>query len=198
MQNKSQIAFASIFIIFSGIGCIWSFFNDDRFLLYFTNLSNYFCFIVMFAELIRLLLNKSINRTIQVIDFCAMMSLMITGIVYNTLLKTPFEEGYWTNYHSLIMHVICPMLIIIYYFKYRLGATLSFKYLWWCVIPPYVYMAMIFSRIELTADKWYPYFFLNPEKEGVSGVWGWIGILTIIFLALGALSLFASHKLKKS
>ncbi len=196
MKNKSQVTFASAYVLISAIGCIWSFFNDDRFPLYFTNLSNYFCFIVMLIELIRLLLRRQLTKPLQIIDFCAMMSLMITGIVYNTLLKTPFEDGYWTNYHSMIMHLICPSMIIIYFFKYRLGSNLGFKYLWWCVVPPYAYMIFIFSRQWIIPDNWYPYFFLDPNKQGASGVWEWIAMLTVVFLILGAASLLLAQKMK--
>lgn len=188
MTRNKKIALASLFIVVSAIGCIWSFFEGDKFMLYFTNLSNYLCLIMMCVELIRMIRHRQLSHALAITLFCTMIAIVITGIIYNTLLTTPFEDGYWTNYHSIIMHLINPSLFVIYYFAAGLGKSLRLRDTAWCVLFPYLYLLMIVIRHFITCDSWFPYFFVDPAKAGgVSGIALWIAIQSVFFIALGLL-----------
>ena len=58
------------------------------------------------------------------------------------------------------------------------------------ILAPLIYVIFIYIRawilhFDSSIPYIYPYFFLDLDKQGVGGVFMWIGILLVAFVALG-------------
>jgi len=209
-NKKTQIIYRSIFLAISLAGCIWSLFNGSKynpdFYLYFTNISNYLCLGIVLTLLIddikkyksgvkNDLVSMAPNFRLSV---CVMI--IITFLVYNTILNHPFKIEYWLNIRSIILHLICPVMFVVDYMlfseKRKVGMSAPFL----ALIIPAIYVFYILIRAEVyvgTGKMVYPYFFLNGYEIGWGAVVLYIiGIMAII-IGLGY-ALWAYDKLVRN
>ena len=101
IKNKTaQLIFQSMFCAIGILGFIASFgvFEysfDKNFYVYFTNLSNYFCIGIMFAELVQTA-RKEGNTYVSVapvVKFAGVLAILLTFLVFHILLA-PTREAY--------------------------------------------------------------------------------------------------------
>ena len=127
---------------------------------------------------------------------CVSTYMIITGIVYNTLLRgIELPQGSapipWSNE---VLHLIAPIFLLLDVFLGPLRRALGWRSLWSVVAFPIVWVIYTMIRGPLITNPvsgdpfWYPYPFLNPNNPG-----GWpsvvlyvIGIAAAI-VAVGAL-----------
>ena len=195
-KRDAQIVFQSMYCAIGIIGIIAStgFFEYDfspNFPIYFTNLSNYFCIGVMFVALVQTLKKKDDSYvTINpLVKFTGVMSILLTGIVYNVMLAPTYEpiESFQPN--SVILHIILPIMFVVDWFLFYEPRKLKWFYPLLTTISPLGYVVFIYIRaIILGYDTQnhliYPYFFLDLETQGVSGAVKWIILLTIAFVIM--------------
>jgi hypothetical protein len=135
---------------------------------------------------------------------CATTYMIITGIVYNTLLRnlnvtSGTEAIPWTNN---AMHVIGPILLLADLFLGARRRALPWRSVWVIIAVPIVWTIYTMIRGPLTTNPatgvayWYPYPFLNPnaQAEGYVGVLGWIAVISAMFIAVGFLVVWIGRR----
>lgn len=130
---------------------------------------------------------------------CVSTYMIITGIVYNTLLRgIELPQGSepipWSNE---VLHLIGPIFLLLDVFVGPLRRRLAWRALWAIVAFPVVWVAYTLLRGPLVTNPatgdpfWYPYPFLNPNNsdlwpvQGYAGVAVWIALIAVAFLAVG-------------
>ncbi|WP_109208772.1 MULTISPECIES: Pr6Pr family membrane protein [Microbacterium] len=126
---------------------------------------------------------------------CVSTYMIITGIVYNTLLRSielpqGSEPVWWSNE---VLHLIGPLFLLADVFVGPLRRALPWRSLWAIVAFPIAWVVYTIIRGPLitnpvSADPfWYPYPFLNPNNPG-----GWPSVIlyvvgiAIAIIAVGA------------
>lgn len=190
-MKKGDYTFIVIYIVLASIGTLFSthLFDEHRlmtdFYIYYTNLSNYFCLIVMVLVLKYNLKANTYTKLPNYLNglmFVAGQVIFITFCVYNFLLADFSVTNYWTNPYNLLFHVVLPIMFV--------GYAISRCYLpkiWWLVVPTAVqfgYVLVIYLRSLLISNASgrliYPYFFLNFATLGVKTSIKWLIYMFII------------------
>lgn len=165
-------------------------FNGNT-LLYFTVLSNILVFIVTLIVWIKTLKDVVIKKEYEgynqhalIPKGIATLCITVTGIVFAFILADYSSAGNYTV-HNLLEHYIIPLLFVLDYFFFdKKGKTKWYHPLIWIgsaiIYLPYVFIRAVILGKETNLTR-YPYFFLNADDLGVSGVAVWCVILVIVF-----------------
>ena len=208
-----QLIFQSFFCAIGIIGIVASFgiFDDVMnprwdFYVHFTNLSNYLCIGVVFAELVQTA-KKNTDSYVSVspfLKFIGVLAILLTFLVFNFLLAGRPDRDPQANWRisSISFHVILPIMYIFDWLLFYEHKKVKWFYPIASVIFPAVYVAFVYVRAAILnfnpeAPYIYPYFFLNLETQGAAGVAKWIVILFAGFIALGYI-FYGIDKLIKS
>ena len=200
-NRTSQLIFQSFFCALGLIGIFASFgiFDDVQnlrwdFYVHFTNLSNYLCIGIVFAELVQTAKKKmdSYVSTAPFLKFIGVLAILLTFVVFNFLLAGQPDRDPQANWRisSISFHVILPIMYVFDWLLFYEHKKVKWFYPLASVIFPVLYVAFVYIRAAILnfnpdAPYIYPYFFLNLETQGVAGVAKWVGILFIGFIALG-------------
>lgn len=195
-----QLIYRSIFLALELIGIVQSFGllygqtpNLDC-LVYYTNLSNYLCFIVTLIVLISTYKHlikgemKGNNTIINKLKFYTVIIILVTFLVYNILLTdNMFGEG-WNSLGNLLLHIICPLLFIFDFILFDKHHQIKWYDCLLCTILPLIYVIIILIRGHFLPQDYngtiYPYFFLNVNEIGIGKVLLWVLILLVVFIAI--------------
>ncbi len=201
IKNRiSVLIYRSIFITLSFLGLMESFglFAGQKLgfncLLFYTTLSNIFCFIVMIFVLKHnvkeLKTNKeyNYNKFLTSFKFYATIAILVTFLVYNILLTDNMFGSGWNSLGNLTKHIVCPLLFIFDYILFDKHHQLKFRDCFLCTVLPLVYVIFILIRGALLPANYegttYPYFFLDASSIGYLKVFLWVLVLVVIFIAL--------------
>ena len=133
------------------------------------------------------------KRLVTIVRASATTYAIVIAVVYNALLRNSAgdirDAGYaWPVVPNEIMHVWTAIIILLDWlifagaYKLRLRASL------WVAVFPLAWLAFSVSRGMI--DGWWAYWFLNPnDKGGVSGMFEYIGGITVLMIGLGWLLL---------
>ena len=171
------------------------------FYIQFTNLSNYFCFAIMLAELIQTAKKKedSFVTTAPLLKFIGVLSILLTFVVFNFFIANESTRDPALNFkiNSVTFHVLMPVLFIADWLLFYEKKKVKVSYPLLSVLFPLLYGIFIFVHAAAysfdstvlnffgTGPFIYPYFFLNIETYGVGGVCLWILGLGAVFIAVG-------------
>ena len=216
LNKKFQLFYRLLFVLLVGVGLIldlmtWMKEPHNEFLVYYTTQSNILTWIIMFIHLkntYKDIKNKKMKGTSNDMipfHFLAGIWILITSLVYNVLLSSPFTLSYWTDHiHNCILHLFGPILFILdlYLFSKRKQVKTYVPLL--CVTYPYLYIISILMRGRYLTGLYhgkiphsyvvYPYFFLDVNHLGYLGVLRWVMILSVIFVLLGYVMHFIYSK----
>lgn len=134
---------------------------------------------------------------------CASTYMIITGIVYNTLLRQiVLEQGSlpvpWSNE---VLHLIGPLFLLIDVIVGPARRALPWRAVGIVLVFPLAWTAYTLVRGPLVVNPvtgdpwWYPYPFLNPHGPG-----GWpsvaiyVVVISIAFVVVGALVVWAGRR----
>lgn len=187
-----------IVAIFASLGLFNFFFRWD-FYIYFTNISNYFCLVVLFFELIQTIKKKedSFITSLPTLKFVGMVGITLTFLVFNIMLgpgRKPHENF---TVESISLHVILPILYIVDWFLFYERKKANWKYPLFALILPASYFVYIIIHAAILkfdtsimclngySPLIYPYFFINFEQLGIPGVLMWLGIILVFLLIVG-------------
>ena len=207
-NRTAQLMFQTIYCTLGVVGCIASLgiFDDINtirwdFYVHFTNISNYFCLGVMFAALVQTLKKKADSpvATAPVLKFVGMLGILLTFLVFNLLLAGAEGRDPQANWRigSLLAHVVLPVMYIADWFLFYERRQCKWYYPLVSVAFPLSYIGFLLIQAIIlkfdssilipttTTPLIYPYFFVNLETLGVSGVLMWICILSAAFVAAG-------------
>lgn len=207
VQLIFQTAFCTIGVIaiFASIG-LFDYSFSNNFYVYFTNLSNYLCIGIMFAELIQTIKRKEDGyvRLSPSLKFIGMLAILLTFLVFNILLAGADGRDTRLNFKvaSISLHIVLPIMYVADWFLFYERKQIKWYDPLLSTIFPLIYVGFIFLRAAiLKFDSInhfiYPYFFLNADTQGVGGVIKWIIILLVAFISVGYM-FFGLDKLIKS
>lgn len=225
MKNRTfQLIYQSMFCAFALVALIGSvgLYNyrfTSEFYTYFTNISAYLCMGIMAAELVQTARRQG-NGYVTVapgLKVIGMLGTLLTLLVFNLLLANAEGRDPAMNFRveSLLLHGLLPLMYIGDWILFYEHGKLSWKVPLLSALFPLSYVGYVYFLAALrhfdssvlntngTAPVIYPYFFLNPEIVGISGVFMWIGILLAAFILMGYLffgldRLLASRPLKQA
>lgn len=131
---------------------------------------------------------------------CVTTFMVITGIVYNTLLRgVDLEPGSIVPWSNEVLHLVGPLFLLADLFVGPLRRALPWRAVWAIVAFPIVWVVYTMIRAPFitnpgTGDPfWYPYPFLNPNNANLEPISGYPGVIlyvigiSVAMLAVGAL-----------
>ena len=218
-NRTAQLIFQTIYCTLGLIGCIacLGIFDNIKmirwdFYVHFTNISNFLCIGVMLAGLIQTAKKKedSYVTAAPLFKFIGMLGILLTFLVFNLMLAGAEGRDPQLNWRvgSLMFHVVLPIMYIVDWFLFYERKKCKWYYPIASIGFPLAYaIFLLIQAIILKFDSSiliptsttpliYPYFFVNLDTLGVSGVLMWIGILAVAFAAVGFL-FFGLDKLGK-
>ncbi|MBR5295176.1 MAG: Pr6Pr family membrane protein [Clostridia bacterium] len=218
-NRTAQLIYQTIYCTLGLVGCIAALGIFDNistirwdFYVHFTNLSNFLCIGVMLAGLIQTIKKKedSFVSAAPVLKFIGMLGILLTFLVFNLLLAGAEGRDPQANWRvgSLIFHVALPIMYIADWFLFYERKKCRWYYPIASIGFPIVYVIFLLIQAIIlkfntsilipttTTPLIYPYFFVNLDTQGVSGVLTWIGILSAAFVVVGFL-FFAIDKIGK-
>lgn len=210
IKNRlTQLIFKITFLVFAFFGMLSSLglFNQELntdWHVYYTNLSNFVCIIIMIVSTIDLLKQMSkgelvgLNTKHTVLRSQATIWILVTFLVYNILLGDPTTLEYWSGVGNITFHFACPLLFALDCILFDDHSKMK----WWeCLLTPIVpiiYIAYIYIRSAIVAhtpdNVIYPYFFFDIDTLGIKGVVIYIICLIVFFIILGFI-LFGLYKM---
>ncbi len=207
IKNKNaQIIYQTAYITLGLVASVASlgFFEMEfrwDFYIFFTNISNYFCIIIMLVELIQTVKRDKDDyvTTMPFMKFCGMMGILLTLLVFNLLLAHAPGRDPAENYKvgCVLMHIVLPLMYtadwILFYDKGKVRGSYPFLSLLFPLIyQMYIYIHASIHRFDTSVLNYlgtdpliYPYFFLNPERVGIIGVIKWCAALMVLFAVGG-------------
>lgn len=171
------------------------------FYVYFTNLSNYFCIGIFFAELVQTIKKKedSYVSACPVLKFIGMLAILLTFFMFNIVLAPKREPAANFSVNSTFLHIIIPILFVADWFLFYERKKVKVFYPFITLLFPFFYAVFIYTQAAIlkfdasipsfsgNGSLIYPYFFLNIETQGVLGVGKWFLIIFIGFMVIGYL-----------
>lgn len=208
IKNRiTQVVFQSIYCTLAVIAFIGSLgyfdakFNSE-FYIWYTNLSNYICFVVMFISLF-VTIKKAVKKedgyveTSPIFTFLTMIMIIVTCLIYNTLLVgDKSAEDYFLSINNLLMHLVLPIMFVLHWVLFYEHNKTRWYYPLLSTVMPLIYVVAILIRAVVLNGKdvtLYPYFFLNLENLGWGGVLTWVSILVVVFVFLGYIIYFLDN-----
>ena len=218
-NRTAQLIFYTIYCTLGFVGFIASLGIFDNinmirwdFYVHFTNISNFLCIGVMLASLIQTAKKKedSYVTTAPVLKFIGVLGILLTFLVFNIMLAGAEGRDPQANWRigSLLFHVVLPIMYVADWFLFRERRKCKWYYPVASVGFPLAYAIFLLIQAVIlkfdssilipttTTPLIYPYFFVNLDTLGVSGVLMWIGILAVAFVAVGFL-IFGLDKIGK-
>jgi hypothetical protein len=207
-NRTAQLIFQTIYCTLGLVGIIASLGIFDNiktirwdFYVHFTNISNFLCIGVMLASLIQTAKKKenSYVTAAPLLKFIGMLGILLTFLVFNIMLAGAEGRDPQANWRigSLCFHVVLPILYIADWFLFRERRKSQWYYPIASIAFPLAYVIFLLIQAVIlkfdssilipttTTPLIYPYFFVNLDTQGVSGVLMWIGILSVAFAAVG-------------
>ena len=207
-NRTSQLIFQTAYCTLGLVGCVacLGVFDNVKelrldFYVHFTNISNFLCIGVMFAGLVQTVKKNedSFVSAVPMLKFIGMLGILLTFLVFNIMLAGAEGRDPQANWRigSLAFHVVLPIMYIADWFLFYERRKCKWYYPVVSTAFPLAYIAFLLiqaiilkfdSSILISGTKTpliYPYFFVNLETQGVSGVLMWIGILSVGFIVAG-------------
>ena len=209
-NRTAQLIYQTIYVTLGLVGfvaCLGVFDNISTirwdFYVHFTNISNFLCIGVMVAELIQTIRKKedSFVSASPILKFIGILGILLTFLVFNIMLAGAEGRDPQANWRvgSLCFHVVLPVMYIADWFLFYERKKCKWYYPIASIAFPLAYVTFLLIQASIlkfnssilipttTTPLIYPYFFVNLDTQGVSGVLMWIGILAVAFVAVGYL-----------
>jgi hypothetical protein len=142
-------------------------------------------------------------RWFAVLLACTTTYMLITGIVYNLLLRgIPLPQGQTVPWSNEVLHVVIPLFLLLDLLVAPKRRALPWSTVWIIVAYPIVWAAYTLIRGPLIVSPgtgnpwWYPYPFLDPhlQSNGYVGVAGWVAVISATFIAVGFLVVWVGRR----
>ena len=222
-NRTAQLIFQTIYCTLGFVGsiaCLGIFDNFKLFrwdfYVYFTNISNFLCLGVMIAALIQTAKKRedSYVTAAPLLKFVGMLGILLTFLVFNIMLAGEEGRDPQLNWRigSLLFHVVLPVMYIADWFLFYERKQCKWYYPVASAGFPLAYAVFLLIHAIIlkfdssiltptpnsTTPLIYPYFFVNIDKQGVPGVLMWVGILAVVFIAVGFAFYGLDNLLKKT
>lgn len=203
-----QLIFQSFFCAFAivGIPASMGFFDyafNSGFYVHFTNLSNYFCILIMVLEFIQTIRknNDDFVSKCPKLKFMGVLSILLTFIIYNFLFSFYRKPYLSFKVESILFHIVLPVMYVIDWLLFYKKGSVKLSWPLLSSLLPLAYVVFIYLRawyynFNNSVPYLYPYFFLDLEELGVNGVISWMVFLLICFIIVGYLLVFIDKNKK--
>lgn len=192
-SRKTQLVYLSaactvgVIGILASAGLFEAVFRWD-FYIYFTNISNYLCVAVLFAELWQVIRSREDGyiNAFPKLKFAGLVAILLTFFMFNIIMAPSKSAAYLLSVRSVSLHILIPILYTLDWFLfYERGGT-NRKYPLFALSFPISYLAFVLLhaavlRFDSTilcyakdAPLIYPYFFLNYDELGAGGLIVWV------------------------
>lgn len=118
---------------------------------------------------------------------CVTTYMVITGIVYNTLLRGyDLEPGAVVPWSNEVLHLFGPLFLLADLFIGPLRRALPWRAVWAIVAFPIVWVVYTMIRAPFITNPgngdpyWYPYPFLNPNFADLQPISGYPGVIIYV------------------
>ena len=219
-NRTAQLIFYTVYCTLGLVGVIASLGIFDNvnvirwdFYVHFTNLSNFLCIGVMLAALIQTVRKKEDGyvSAAPVLKFIGMLGILLTFLVFNIMLAGAEGRDPQANWRigSLLFHVVLPIMYIADWFLFYERKKCMWYYPIASIGFPLAYVIFLLIQAVIlkfdstilipttTTPLIYPYFFVNLDDLGATGVLMWVGILSAAFVAVG-FAFFGLDKISKA
>jgi hypothetical protein len=142
------------------------------------------------------------SRAIAVALACVTTYMIVTGVVYNTLLRNvELPHGVTVWWSNEILHVVAPLLLVADLLLAPKRRALPWSAVGIIVIYPIVWVVYTLVRGPLMiapatgAASWYPYPFLDPALQGgYPGVMVYVVVIAAAVLGAGLLVIWVGRR----
>lgn len=178
-----------------------------------TNIFIVIVFIVLFVQSFKK--DNDTTKKMYLLKYVATTSITLTFLIYHFVLKPQITQMFPTYYSQpisdYIVHYIVPWMAIIDFAFFEKQQKINWKEVFYCMIVPVLYLIFSYIRAffiktvvnydSITKSR-FPYFFIDYEQVGVFGggtmnssigVVGWVGVITLIVLAIGFVFCFINY-----
>jgi len=157
---------------------------DPQGFLSFTVQSN---LLTALGFVLMVVLYDSKSKLRSYITFSVMISISITGLVYNLLLvpTTPEALPITSDFPNFSTHFLSMALALIGYFAFEKKGTFTFKHILASMIFPIIYWIVFVSIGDII--NYFPYFFMEHPVIGWGMTVVWFGIIVAVVAVLGLL-----------
>ena len=220
-NRTAQLIFQTVYCTMGFVGCVASLGIFDNihmirwdFYVHFTNISNFLCLGVMLVALIQTAKKKEDGyvSAVPILKFIGMLGILLTFLVFNIMLAGAEGRDPQANWRvgSLCFHVVLPVMYIADWFLFYERKKAKWYYPVASIAFPFAYVIFLLIQAIIlkfdtsifipttTTPLIYPYFFVDLETQGISGVLMWIGILLVAFMAVGFLFFGLDRIVKKN
>ncbi|WP_243228614.1 Pr6Pr family membrane protein [Microbacterium sp. CIAB417] len=169
-----------------------------NFFSYFTILSNLSAVVALMIGGIWMLATRRRSDAepawLATLFVCASTYMIVTGIVYNVLLRHIPIAGISDAWTNETLHVVMPVIMLLDVLFAPRRRALPWRSLWVVVAFPIVWAIYTLVRAEfITSPRtgtpwWYPYPFLDPHQVpgGYLGVAGYVLAIAAVIVGIGA------------
>ncbi len=156
-----------------------------RFFAYFTILTNLMVAVSLSAILIIPKSAIGLFFSKPSVAAATAVYILIVGIIYNILLRSLWKPEGWQKIADESLHVIVPLLYVLYWFFYASKEKLQWKNVFQWLIYPVFYL--LYMLIRGAVEGFYPYPFLNVKELGYSQTLLNAGGMLIVFVLMGGI-----------
>lgn len=149
---------------------------------YFTFLSN---FLVGITSLLLALRLHQTSTLFQVLRLTGLVCIVITGIVFNLLLRDGPSDTPIEAFNDTLQHIVTPILTPLLWVAFGPRRQLTWRVVGLSTLIPLAWLA--FTLIRGPWLDWYPYSILDVPRLGYGGVAVYIVAILGLFVALAAL-----------
>ena len=206
-RNKKLIfIFQLIIVIISALSIYLNIklFHDVSGFLYYTILSNIFCFLFyLIAVVLKIIKKFKKNNIYYFSKGLLLLSMLCTMLMYNFFIGPTGQIGEYIN-HQLecnLVHILVPILTLFEFILFEDKRVLKYKYLifWGLTLILYGVIIILYSKLGglFLGGAKYPYFTFNVSQYGYLKC---ILINFIIFIAyefVGFIIIFINNKRKE-
>ena len=209
-NRTTQLIFQTIYCTLGLVGCVacLGIFDNIKnirwdFYVHFTNISNFLCLGVMVVGLVQTIKKKEDGfvNAVPMLKFIGILGILLTFLVFNIMLAGQEGRDPQLNWRvgSLLFHVLLPIMYIADWFLFYERKQSKWYYPIASIGFPLAYAIFLLIQAVIlkfdssilipttTTPLIYPYFFVNIDNLGVPGVLMWVGILAVVFVAVGYL-----------
>ncbi|MFF2452173.1 Pr6Pr family membrane protein [Isoptericola sp. NPDC058082] len=134
------------------------------------------------------------GRLLRVARLDALLCIVVTGIVYNTVLAGTVpgltQAGQLSN---VLLHLASPVLAVVVWLLAGPRPRVDARTVAWSVVGPLAWIAYTFVRGAVVG--WYPYPFLDVGELGLARALVNAGLVAAMFLLLALAALWADRRL---
>ncbi|MBM6620013.1 Pr6Pr family membrane protein [Micrococcaceae bacterium RIT802] len=157
--------------------------NPFNFFGFFTVQSNLIAAAVLAATALTSLLRRPIPATLVIVRAAATTYMVVTGVVYNTLL-TGLPGGIDLDWANTVLHLVFPVYCLLDWLLFPDTFRVPLRKLGYVAAYPLAWLAVVLVRGA--TDGWVPYPFLDPSHGYVPVALSVVGIAVAI-VGIGAL-----------